>query len=107
MTATQPATPATPATLQPAVTKTVPMHAPLVGIRLHPTRATAAGAPQRAQQLLDLVGREAQRAAAVQAVRDVAVAAQRAVVALPQQVTQRLDDVATIAVELGLALARE
>lgn len=95
-----------PMATSPIATSTVPMHAPLVGIRLHGARAGAA-AGGRAQQLLDLVAREAQRAAAVQAVRDAAHAAQRAVEALPLQVQQRLDDVAAIAVELGLALARE
>lgn len=84
------------------------MHAPLVGIRLHAARGSGGAAPAgRAQQLLDLLAREAQRAAAVQAVRDVAQAAQRTVEALPLLVQQRLDDVAAIAVELGLALAAE
>src|SRR5688572_8262845 len=93
--------PASPDATRPTTTNTVPMHAPLIGIRLHGAPGAAAAAGGRAQQLLDLLAREAQRAAGVQAVRDVAHAAQRAVAALPAQVQQRLDDVAAIAVELG------
>ncbi len=89
-------------------TSTVPLHAPLIGLRLHarggvgPTPGAA-----RAQQLLDLKDREGRREAAVAAVRQLAVAARATVEAVPAQVGERLDQVAAIAVELGLALARE
>jgi len=87
-------------------TSSVPLAAPLVGIRLH-TRHAAAPATPRLQQLLDLKDREARREAAVAAVRDLARGAQKAVEQIPSQVNQRLDEVAAIAVELGLALANE
>jgi flagellar biosynthesis/type III secretory pathway protein FliH len=61
----------------------------------------------RAQQLLDLKEREAQRVLADKALADVARAARRAIDGLGPMVTQRLDEVAAIAVELGLALANE
>lgn len=76
----------------------------LVGLRLHPRRG-AAGAP--AQTLLDLKQREKDREAAVQAVRDLCAAARRTVESLPAQVEARLEQVAGIAVELGLSIARE
>jgi flagellar biosynthesis/type III secretory pathway protein FliH len=90
-------------------TNSVPMHAPLVGIRLHSRRPTAASgaAPAPAQRLLDLHELQRRREAAVAALRDFATAARRTVDALPQQVTERLDEVAGLAVELGLALANE
>ena len=89
-------------------TTTVPFHAPLLGIRLH-TRRLAGGAPQagRVAQLLDLKVREEQRQAATKALVDLARTGKRTVEAIPQQVGSRLDEVAAIAVELGLAIARE
>ncbi len=89
-------------------TRTVPMTQSLVGIRLH-ARRMPGGTPasSRTEQLLDLKQREAQREASVQAVVDLAKAAQRTVADVPAQVQKRLDEVAGIAVELGLALARE
>ena len=89
-------------------TTSVPFATPLVGIRLHSRRASG-GAPQsgRAAQLLDLKERETQRAAVAKALLELARAGKRTVDAVPQQVGQRLDEVAAIAVELGLALARE
>ncbi len=83
------------------------MHAPLIGVRLHAVRTGAVAAQSPARQLLDLKDLQAQRAAAVQALLELARSARRTVEALPQQVTARLDEVAGLAVELGLALARE
>lgn len=89
-------------------TTTVPFHAPLLGIRLH-TRRLAGGAPQagRVAALLDLKVREEQRQAATKALVELARTGKRTVEAIPQQVATRLDEVAAIAVELGLAIARE
>lgn len=85
-----------------------PVSAPLVGFRLHPRAGGAASAATgRAGQLLDLKDRELRRQAAVAALHQLADAARGAVAAVPQQVGERLDQVAGIAVELGLALARE
>ena len=87
---------------------TVPLTAPLLGFRLHANRGSGGGPVlERVRELLDLKLRETQRAAAVQALRDLARSCQRTVDAVPQQVNQRLDEVAALAVELGLALANE
>ena len=87
---------------------TVSLHAPLVGVRLLARRAAPAGTPPgRAQQLLDLKALQERREAATAAVRELAARARAAVEALPQQVGQRLDEIAGIAVELGLAIANE
>ena len=67
----------------------------LVGLRMRPRRP-APGAPDVAKQLLDLKVREQARLAAESALRD-----------LPAQVDGRLEQVARISVELGLAIARE
>ncbi|MEO6593313.1 MAG: FliH/SctL family protein [Planctomycetota bacterium] len=85
-----------------------PVDAPMVGIRLHARRASA-GAPQAAKvaSLIDLGGREVQRQAAQQAVTDLAVAARKVVEQVPAQVSARLDEIAGLAVELGLQIARE
>lgn len=88
-------------------TTSIPLHAPLVGFRVHSRRQPAAAAGTRVQQLLDLEEREARREAAVTALRDLAAAARKVVEGLPAQVGQRLDEVAGIAVELGLAIANE
>lgn len=74
----------------------------LVGFRLH---TEAAGG--RARELLDLQQREQQRREALQALREFATGCGRTVSALPTQIEKRLDEVAGLAVELGLALARE
>ena len=89
-------------------TTTVPFTAPLVGIRLH-ARRQSGGVPEAgpAARLLDLKEREAQRLQATKAVLELARLMARTVDAVPQQVGQRLDEVAGIAVELGLSLARE
>ncbi len=87
---------------------TVSLHAPLLGVRLLARRAAPAGTPPgRAQQLLDLKALQERREAATAAVRELAARARTVVEALPQQVGERLDQIAGIAVELGLALANE
>jgi len=74
----------------------------LVGLRL---RARAPGSPAAA--LLDLRQREQDRLAEAAAVRDVCAAARQAVAALPATVAGRVEELAGVATELGLALARE
>jgi flagellar biosynthesis/type III secretory pathway protein FliH len=74
----------------------------LVGLRL---RARAPGSPAAA--LLDLRQREQDRLAEAAAVRDVCAAARQAVAALPATVADRVEELAGVATELGLALARE
>ncbi|MBL8754720.1 MAG: hypothetical protein JNK15_15555 [Planctomycetes bacterium] len=91
-----------------ATTSTVPLSQPLVGLRLHARRGGGGEPlPARIATLLDLKQREQQRQAAVQAVVDLAKAAQRTIAGVPAEVQQRLDQVAALAVELGLTLARE
>lgn len=81
---------------------------PIVGIRLH-NRAPTPGTPQAAkvQWLLSLEARERQRAADSAALQAFAKVAQQAILELPKAVGARLEEVAGIAVELGLAIARE
>lgn len=82
--------------------------APIKAIRLLP-RHPRAGTPQAAAvtALLDLGVREARREAEGRMVEKLVAAAQRAVADLPHQVNARLDEVAALAVELGLGVARE
>ena len=89
-------------------TSTVPVPQRLVGLRLH-RRSCAGGGPAspRARQLLDLEARNQQREADQQQLRGLLTAAQQQVQDLPQVVNQRLDEVAGVAVELGLSIARE
>ncbi len=87
-------------------TDSVRLQAPLVALRLHRVAAGAAPAPH-VRELLGLDQREAQRRAALQALRELAHAARTAVDQLPARVTARVDEIAGIAVELGLAIARE
>ena len=84
------------------------MGSPIVGLRLHSQRP-APGSPQAAKvaSLLDLGAREAQRQAEHQLVADVVAALQKVSLELPRTVQTRLDEVAAVAVELGLAIARE
>lgn len=78
----------------------------LVALRVH-ARRPAPGAPDAGKALLDLKAREQAQQAAIAAVRDLCVAARTTVASVPAQVDARLDEVAGIAVELGLAIARE
>lgn len=86
----------------------IPVAQRIVGLRLH-TATTRHGVPAspRGKQLFDLQEREARRAVAEQAMTQLLRSARGTVEAIPQQVGQRLDEVATIAVELGLAIAHE
>jgi flagellar biosynthesis/type III secretory pathway protein FliH len=89
-------------------TNSVPLTQPLVGLRLHARRAGGGEPlPSHVASLLDLKQREQQRQASVQAAIDLAKAAQRTIANVPAEVQQRLEQVAGLAVELGLALARE
>ncbi|MBX3462930.1 MAG: hypothetical protein KF830_07150 [Planctomycetes bacterium] len=82
--------------------------APLIGLRLlprHPRPGTSAA--RVVGPLLDLGAREAGRRAERQAVERLVAGADAALTALPALVADRLDQVAALAVELGLAVARE
>lgn len=89
-------------------TSNVPGAARLVGLRLHARRGPG-GAPAdaAARALLDLQERQRQRDTDLQALRELVRAARVQVEALPGAVQERLDEVAGIAVELGLAIAGE
>lgn len=89
-------------------TSTIPVPQRLVGLRLH-SRANEGGVPDAspARQLLDLEARNRQREADRAQLRGLIATAQRQVQELPQVVNQRLDEVAGVAVELGLSIARE
>jgi flagellar biosynthesis/type III secretory pathway protein FliH len=84
------------------------MASPIVAIRLLPRRPRA-GTPAAAAvtTLLDLGEREARRQAEGEQVQQLVAAAQRTLAELPTQVGARLDEVAALAVELGLGIARE
>jgi len=86
----------------------VPVHQRLVGLRLH-TRRGPGGVPEapRARVLLDLEAKNLKREADMQVVRDVLRDSRAQLASLPGVVNGRLDEVAGIAVELGLAIARE
>ena len=86
---------------------TVPLREPLVAIRLHRHQPEPGAPAGRGRELLDLREREHQRAAALAALRELAQRTRAVVEQVPAQVGGRLDEVATIAVELGLAIARE
>ena len=87
---------------------TVAMSARLVGLRLHARRGPG-GVPEapQARALLDLDARNKKREADAQALRELVAAVRGRVDELPGIVRGRLDEVAAIAVELGLAIARE
>jgi len=89
-------------------TTRLPVGAPIVALRLHPRRP-AAGAPAAAKvaELLDLGAREARREAEGKLFVDVVAAMKRTIGDVPKAVAARLDEVAAIAVELGLGIARE
>jgi flagellar biosynthesis/type III secretory pathway protein FliH len=86
----------------------LPVAAPIVGLRLH-SRSADPGSPQgrKIAWLLSLDAREKQRAADAAALQTLARSVQQAVQQLPPAVAGRLDEIAGIAVELGLAVARE
>lgn len=86
----------------------VPVTARLVGLRLHQRREPG-GAPQApaVKALLDLEERNRQRAVDEQALRDLVAEMRAQVQAMPAAVQGRLDEIAGIAVELGLGIARE
>jgi flagellar biosynthesis/type III secretory pathway protein FliH len=79
----------------------------LVGLRLHQHRGPGGVAASTVQALLDLQARARQRDADDRALRELIVAARAKTDAIPGQVTARLDEIAAIAVELGLGIARE
>jgi flagellar biosynthesis/type III secretory pathway protein FliH len=79
----------------------------LVGLRLHQHRGPGGVAAPTVQALLDLQARARQRDADDRALRELIVAARAKTDAIPGQVTARLDEIAAIAVELGLGIARE
>ena len=86
----------------------VPVTSRLVGLRLH-TRRGPGGVPEsgRARQLLDLESRSLKREADEQVMRDLLAESRKQVEAVPGVVGSRLDEIAGISVELGLAIARE
>ena len=86
----------------------VPVTKRLVGLRLHNRRGPG-GVPEspRARMLLDLEAANLRREADKQVMRDVLQEVRQQVADLPGVVNARLDEVAGIAVELGLAVARE
>ena len=86
----------------------VPVSSRLVGLRLHNRRGPG-GVPEapRARQLLDLESQNMRREADAQVMRDLLAEARNQVAALPGVVNTRLDEIAGITVELGLAIARE
>ncbi len=90
------------------VTTRLPVATPIVGVRLLP-RHPSAGSPQAGAvaTLLDLGQREARRIAEGKLVERLVANAQRLVDELPAQVGTRLDEIAALAVELGLGIARE
>ena len=61
----------------------------------------------KARQLLDLEAQSLRRDADAQVMRDLLADARNQVVALPGVVNSRLEEIASITVELGLAIARE
>jgi flagellar biosynthesis/type III secretory pathway protein FliH len=80
----------------------------LIGIRLHAQRGPD-GVPDspRARQLLDLEARNQRQAADDQLMRDLLAEARQQVAGIPEVVGARIEEVAAISVELGLAIARE
>ncbi|MCA8978212.1 MAG: hypothetical protein KDC98_26025 [Planctomycetes bacterium] len=84
----------------------IPVTEPIVGLRLHGASRSAA-VSQRSTWLLSLRDREKQRRADSMALHAFAAAATDAFETLPRIIGERLDGIAEIAVELGLAIARE
>ena len=86
----------------------IPVTKRLVGLRLH-TRRGPGGVPEspRARVLLDLEAKNLKREADMEVVRGVLADARGQLAGIPGIVNGRLDEVAGVAVELGLAIARE
>ncbi|MFT4843619.1 MAG: flagellar biosynthesis/type III secretory pathway protein FliH [Planctomycetota bacterium] len=86
----------------------IPLSSRLVGLRLHNRRGPG-GVPEepRARQLLDLESQGMRREADDQVMRDLLAEARNQIAALPGVVNDRLEEIAGITVELGLAIARE
>lgn len=86
----------------------IPVTSRLVGLRLH-TRRGPGGVPEsgRARMLLDLESRNLKREADEKVLRDLLAEATNQVRGIPGVVAGRLDEIAGIAVELGLSIARE
>jgi flagellar biosynthesis/type III secretory pathway protein FliH len=91
-----------------SATDRLPIRGRLVGLRLHP-RAPAPGSPAepRVRWLLQLGERGRRDEAEHRALLAVAEAVQQALADLPILVQARLDQVAALAVGIGLAVARE
>jgi len=84
----------------------IPLTENVIGLRLFGARP-AAEQDAKARWLLSLRDREKQRRADAVALQAIAAAATDACEALPRLVGERLDGIAELAVELGLAVARE
>lgn len=86
----------------------LPVEQPIAGLHLHAT-APAAGtaAAAKVQWLLGLGQAQQRRDAEHKALQQIAQATERALQTLPAAVQTRLDAVASMVVELGLAVARE
>lgn len=85
----------------------IPLQKRLTGLRLHGTRSAHEPTAQRVQWLVSLRDLEKRRRADAAALQALSVAATDAIDAVPRVVHERLDEVAGMAVELGLAVARE
>lgn len=90
------------------ITTRLPVGASIVALRLH-SRRPGADAPNatKVAELVDLGAREARREAEGKFFVDVVAAMKRTIGEVPKAVSQRLDEIAAIAVELGLGIARE
>lgn len=85
----------------------IPLTERVVGMRLHSESSGAPASRERAAWLLSLRDREKQRRADAMALHALAATITDVVDAVPKTVSERLDGIAEIAVELGLAVARE
>lgn len=81
---------------------------PVRGLRVHSrTAALDAAARAKIEWLVGLGQTQARQKAELEAIQRAAQAVQRTLQGLQQQVGQRLDEIAGLVVELGLAVARE
>lgn len=86
----------------------IPVTADIVALRLHAVAAgSAAPAAERATWLLSLRDQQKQRRADAAALHALVASITDALEATPAMVGERLDGIASIAVELGLGVARE